>query len=554
MRYYSEIIPNLFIGDSEDVELHWDEFVMIVNVTVDIKFPPGAAKSKKCIKRIPVNDDANEALDLYMFLKKTNVLREIHLTLAARQKVIVHCSMGMQRSPAVVACYLVEYEGRTPQEAISFVKSQRKVAFPGGARFRVAIEAVFRDKKTPPESLPSVAVIEPLATLLVQPLRRLAEIVDHSVDHAVHAADHTEIDKMGSGSWHGSSTSVISSTSTTCRSSFHIFPETALRAVPAPDDDHGPEVDERPHPTPASKNSRPRAKSNSSKPTSNAPPKATRTFWHGLEMPSAPVEPRKHAVPVTPVTPVTLTTLTTPVSPVPSSSGTPTKGPPTKSRPLITSSSSSSSIGSSSRSIESIGTSSQWKEIAPRLFLATVRIHSDSGGTGKWHVIVNCTVNLKFPTGTGFKRIRIPVDDDASQAGDLYTFLKKTTCLEDMHNALEAGKRVLLYCDVGMQRSAAVLASYFVMYEGMSPDEAVGFVRGQQADAFVDGDSGDFRVTFQATLNAISEDERRQRKEKSDDMQTTTSSGGGGGVVPVKVSNPLEGLFTSLIHPKIDIT
>ena len=231
MRYYSEIIPNLFIGDSEDVELHWDEFAMIVNVTVDIKFPPGATKGKKRI-RIPVNDDANEATDLYMFLKKTNVLREIHLTLAARQKVLVHCSMGMQRSPAVVACYLVEYESRTPEEAISFVKSQRKVAFPGGARFGVAIEAVFRAKKTPPESLPSVPVIEPLATLLVQPLRRLAEIVDHSVDHVVHPADHTEIDKMGGHSWHGSSSSVISSTSTTCRSSFHIFPETALRAVP----------------------------------------------------------------------------------------------------------------------------------------------------------------------------------------------------------------------------------------------------------------------------------------------------------------------------------
>jgi hypothetical protein len=192
--------------------------------------------------------------------------------------------------------------------------------------------------------------------------------------------------------------------------------------------------------------------------------------------------------------------------------------------------------------------SSVWKEVAPRLYLATDRLPHDTGSTGKWHVIVNCTVNLKFPPGGGYKRIRIPVDDTATQGIDLYTFLKKTTCLEDMHSALEGGKRVLVYCDVSAQRSAAVLACYFIVYEGMSPAEAVAFVRGQQPDAFAEEDTGELKVTFQSTLDAIYDDERRRKKEKPEDPVTSTSSGG------AKVLNPFEQLFSSLVHPKIIVT
>jgi hypothetical protein len=129
-----------------------------------------------------------------------------------------------------------------------------------------------------------------------------------------------------------------------------------------------------------------------------------------------------------------------------------------------------------------------------------------------FHLIVNCTVNLKFPTSwtssSGCRRIRIPVDDDASQAVDLYNFIRKTRSLQDMRDAVQSGRRVLVYCDRRMQRAAAVLASYFIVYDHASPDEAVAVVRRRCPTAFTD-DAGALLVTFQSTLDAVHADQHK---------------------------------------------
>ena len=57
--------------------------------------------------------------------------------------VLVHCYAGMQRSCAVVACYLIRYHNMNPQEAINFIKSKRSIAFAGRVNFIKTIEEFY---------------------------------------------------------------------------------------------------------------------------------------------------------------------------------------------------------------------------------------------------------------------------------------------------------------------------------------------------------------------------------------------------------------------------
>ena len=195
----SQIIPHLWLGDLDAALDSNRDYALIVNVTVAEAFIKGK-KAKRI--RLPVNDDPSESSDLHRFLLKTSVLQDIHDAIVNDKDVLVHCQLGMQRSPAVVACYLITYlEDMTPKTAIDFIRAQRAIAFPGGSRFQDAIEATYRDKlqkkslldaatKHPPATTAAMDMIEknPLTSLLVQPLRRLAEIV--SDDLSPHESTH----------------------------------------------------------------------------------------------------------------------------------------------------------------------------------------------------------------------------------------------------------------------------------------------------------------------------------------------------------------------------
>lgn len=54
----------------------------------------------------------------------------IHRQVSSRRKVLVHCQMGISRSPALVACYLHEYEGMALEAAIGRIQRARPCADP----------------------------------------------------------------------------------------------------------------------------------------------------------------------------------------------------------------------------------------------------------------------------------------------------------------------------------------------------------------------------------------------------------------------------------------
>jgi hypothetical protein len=126
----------LFLGNAACAEEHGGSFYMVVNCTTNLPFALG---SQLCI-RVPVQDDPFDSVPLFQIMRDTPVLEDMHAAILGGKRVLVHCAAGAQRSPAVVACYLVKHHGMAPNTAIAFIRARRKVAFFWTVNLRRAIQ------------------------------------------------------------------------------------------------------------------------------------------------------------------------------------------------------------------------------------------------------------------------------------------------------------------------------------------------------------------------------------------------------------------------------
>jgi len=142
MNNYNEIVEKLFLGNYKSPHILEDKLFLVVNCSKDLEF------SKRCKEgiRIPINDDPSEIHNLLNYMLKTNILERIHTHLIHKRPVLVHCFAGMQRSCAVVACYLMKYYNATPLSAIEYLKSKRREAFLGYVNFMKTLEMFYSMK------------------------------------------------------------------------------------------------------------------------------------------------------------------------------------------------------------------------------------------------------------------------------------------------------------------------------------------------------------------------------------------------------------------------
>lgn len=133
------ILPNLYIGNSRAAQNLGNLFTMVVNCTPDLPFHPDT----KTQIRIPVYDDPNHAQRMYNYILQTNVLDKIHEEIRRGGHILVHCHQGMQRSCAIVACYLVKYYNVHPNQAVQYIQSKRRIAFYTGVNFKETILTVY---------------------------------------------------------------------------------------------------------------------------------------------------------------------------------------------------------------------------------------------------------------------------------------------------------------------------------------------------------------------------------------------------------------------------
>jgi len=144
---YHEIVEYLHVGSARALQSS-DRFSMIVNCTTDdmIRFPQNCAN---CI-RIPVHDDPDECNKMISLIDSTQVLAKMHESILEKKPVLVHCFAGQQRSCAIVALYLIRYHNMTPDEAITYIKQKRRIAFFGHVNFASAIVYFYAREKIIP--------------------------------------------------------------------------------------------------------------------------------------------------------------------------------------------------------------------------------------------------------------------------------------------------------------------------------------------------------------------------------------------------------------------
>jgi hypothetical protein len=162
-----EIIPRIWLGNryaATDISFITNNNInVIVNATKDIPFADTPSSVSKY--RVPVDDNLEESEISNMAKWSPEIIYSILSQYRRGATILVHCAAGVQRSAAIVAMLLIVIKNMTTDEAISHIKSRRRIAFFPGVNFKRAIvsfETYYRTALVPllqPQFTPSNATI-----------------------------------------------------------------------------------------------------------------------------------------------------------------------------------------------------------------------------------------------------------------------------------------------------------------------------------------------------------------------------------------------------------
>jgi len=144
---YDLIIPNLYLGSIKALGTYdykaLDYYMVVDLIKYSIQLDEHKSLPNTHIYiNLPVHDSPDECDTLLSMIRDTQVLEKMHDCIIKGQPVLVHCFAGMQRSCAVVACYLIKYHNMTPNEAIDYIKSKRPIAFFGQVNFMETLHKI----------------------------------------------------------------------------------------------------------------------------------------------------------------------------------------------------------------------------------------------------------------------------------------------------------------------------------------------------------------------------------------------------------------------------
>ena len=114
---YDEILPNLYLGSVKALEKNKlqnidnenKSFNMIVNLIKQTALSDNTIPKCDIFIRLPVHDSPDECETLLSLVYETRVLDKMHNCIMKDKSILVHGFAGMQRSCALVACYLIKY-------------------------------------------------------------------------------------------------------------------------------------------------------------------------------------------------------------------------------------------------------------------------------------------------------------------------------------------------------------------------------------------------------------------------------------------------------------
>ena len=144
---YDEIIPNIYVGNknsAKDYKLV-KQLSLVINCTEDIPFYFDNLKLNRFRVSVPDDQSLDSNLRIITYIKP--ILPLIHKCYLNKQKILIHCRAGSQRSATLLACYLIKYHNFTKDMAITYIKSKRSITFFPGPNFNITLE-IF-DKNNP---------------------------------------------------------------------------------------------------------------------------------------------------------------------------------------------------------------------------------------------------------------------------------------------------------------------------------------------------------------------------------------------------------------------
>ena len=136
-RCYNRITKNIYIGDYKS-SYNNKYFDVIINCTDSLPF-----YSKNTInRRFHIKDDLSFKSNIQFLKQIGSLLQFIHTYDQMNKKILVHCHVGMQRSAAVIASYLMKYHNLTCNQSKSYIKRQHPRAFFTGSNFNIALYTI----------------------------------------------------------------------------------------------------------------------------------------------------------------------------------------------------------------------------------------------------------------------------------------------------------------------------------------------------------------------------------------------------------------------------
>jgi protein-tyrosine phosphatase len=124
---YNQITPNIFLGTDLCCQTHFNKHLLKKGITADISLE----KEKQ---------DHPTGVEYYLWLPTKNHFAptQKQLTIGVsfiedliknNIKIYIHCQRGHGRAATLVAAYLIK-KGKTPKDAIAFIKKRRPVIHP----------------------------------------------------------------------------------------------------------------------------------------------------------------------------------------------------------------------------------------------------------------------------------------------------------------------------------------------------------------------------------------------------------------------------------------
>ena len=124
-------------------------------------------------------------------------------------------------------------------------------------------------------------------------------------------------------------------------------------------------------------------------------------------------------------------------------------------------------------------------EILPNIWISDSSYSTDKIFLNKHNikVVFNCTKNLPF-TSLDLKKYRMPVDDSLKPTDqtEMLSYLPELTNI--MYLAYKTLSPVLVYCKVGIQRSATLIAAFLIRYTGIDYLSAIKIIQSKHEFAF----------------------------------------------------------------------